>query len=129
VKGVADKITSFLHFSVPDEGPLTEYQSWMPDMMKGFAEGIAGSEDTVLDKIRSFAGDVAALMQTATATVSTAATSMVNNTSTSINQNVNISNSYSGGTPETQKNVSKAMKKSAVDATTYMARGLAYGRG
>ena len=44
-------------------------------------------------------------------------------------QNVNIANSYTGGTPETQKNVSKAMKKSASDATAQMARGLAYARG
>lgn len=37
VKSVADKIKSFLHFSVLDEGPLTDYESWMPDFMKGLA--------------------------------------------------------------------------------------------
>ncbi len=31
---------SYLHFSVPDVGPLTEYESWMPDFMKGLAAGI-----------------------------------------------------------------------------------------
>ncbi len=31
VTGVADKIKSFLHFSVPDEEPLTDFESWMPD--------------------------------------------------------------------------------------------------
>lgn len=40
VSGVAEKITSFLHFSRPDEGPLHFYEEWMPDMMKGLAEGI-----------------------------------------------------------------------------------------
>lgn len=40
VVGVADKIKSFLHFSVPDEGPLTDFPSWMPDMMQGLAKGI-----------------------------------------------------------------------------------------
>ncbi|MDE6833816.1 MAG: phage tail tape measure protein, partial [Ruminococcus sp.] len=39
VKGVADKIRSFLHFSVPDEGPLTDFESWMPDFMQGLADG------------------------------------------------------------------------------------------
>ena len=29
VNGVANKIRSVLHFSVPDEGPLTDYESWM----------------------------------------------------------------------------------------------------
>ena len=52
-----------------------------------------------------------------------------NNNSTTITQNVDISNNYSGGSAEAQKNVSKAMKKSANDATTYMARGLAFARG
>lgn len=40
VKDVADKVSSFLHFSRPDEGPLHYYESWMPDMMKGLAKGI-----------------------------------------------------------------------------------------
>ena len=38
--GVADTIRSFLHFSVPDEGPLTDFESWMPDFMSGLAKGI-----------------------------------------------------------------------------------------
>lgn len=40
VKGVAEKITSFLHFSRPDEGPLHYYETWMPDFMEGLADGI-----------------------------------------------------------------------------------------
>ena len=40
VKGVANKIKSFLHFSVPDEGPLADFESWMPDFMQGLADGI-----------------------------------------------------------------------------------------
>lgn len=129
VKGVADKIKSFLHFSVPDEGPLTDYQSWMPDFMGGLADGISASEDTVLDKVKGVASGIKTLMQGATASAATAASSQVNNTTSNMTQNVNINNSYSGGSTETQKNVSKAMNKSAVDATTQMARGLAYARG
>lgn len=129
VKGIGDKIRSFLHFSVPDEGPLTDYESWMPDFMGGMAEGIAKSEDTVLDKVKGVASGISMLMKGATASASTAGASAVNNTTSSITQNVNIDNTYSGGSAETQKNVSRAMKKSAVDATTQMARGLAYARG
>ena len=40
VKGVADKIKNFLHFSRPDIGPLRNYETWMPDMIKGMAKGI-----------------------------------------------------------------------------------------
>lgn len=40
VKGVADKIRSFLHFSEPDVGPLSDFHTYMPDMMSGLATGI-----------------------------------------------------------------------------------------
>lgn len=40
VSNVASTIRSFLHFSRPDEGPLREYETWMPDMMNGLAKGI-----------------------------------------------------------------------------------------
>ena len=39
-KDVGEKIKKFLHFSKPDEGPLRDYETWMPDMMKGLAKGI-----------------------------------------------------------------------------------------
>lgn len=129
VKGVGGKIKSFLHFSVPDEGPLTDYESWMPDFMSGLAQGIRANEHLVLDQVQGLVDGISVLMQAATAQPATAAGSMVSNMSSNVTQNVNISNSYSGGSQEVQRNVSKAMKKSASDATTYMARGLAYARG
>lgn len=47
VSNVAETIKSFLHFSVPDEGPLTDYESWMPDFMSGLADGIERSRGMV----------------------------------------------------------------------------------
>ena len=47
VTNVADTIRDFLHFSVPDKGPLTDYESWMPDFMKGLADGIDKSKKYV----------------------------------------------------------------------------------
>lgn len=58
VKSVADTIRSFLHFSVPDEGPLTDYESWMPDFMKGLAKGIEQSKGMVRKAVDSLAGDM-----------------------------------------------------------------------
>ena len=55
VTGVADKIKSFLHFSVPDEGPLTDFESWMPDFMKGLADGINKSKKVVAKAISGVA--------------------------------------------------------------------------
>jgi phage-related protein len=130
VKGIGDKIKSFLHFSVPDEGPLTDYESWMPDFMGGLAEGISSNEDTVLDKVKGLAGGISTLMKGATASAATATGSAVNNTSntTNVTQNNTFNNSYSGSDVQAQQNVSKGMKQSAQDATSYMAKGLAYAR-
>lgn len=129
VKGVGEKIKSFLHFSVPDEGPLTDYESWMPDFMGGLAEGIGDSEDTLLDKVKGVASGISTLMQGATANVSTAASGAVSNTNTTtVTQNNTFNNSYSGNDMQAQQNVSKGMKQSAQDATSYMAKGLAYAR-
>ena len=58
VKSIADKIAAFLHFSVPDEGPLTEYESWMPDFMKGLADGIVRSKGMVQKAVEGAAGDM-----------------------------------------------------------------------
>lgn len=58
VKSVADKITSFLHFSVPDEGPLTEYESWMPDFMQGLAKGINDSRSLIEKAVSGVASDM-----------------------------------------------------------------------
>ena len=40
VSETANIISSQLHFSVPDEGPLTTYEQWMPDFIQGLADGI-----------------------------------------------------------------------------------------
>lgn len=56
VKGVADKIRSFLHFSRPDEGPLREYETWMPDFMDGMAKGIYANIPKIERAIREVSG-------------------------------------------------------------------------
>lgn len=58
VTGVADKIRSVLHFSVPDEGPLTDYESWMPDFMSGLAKGIEKSRGLVQKAVSGVAADM-----------------------------------------------------------------------
>lgn len=83
-----------------------------------FAREIAGT-------IKSGLISMTALVQAATAKSSTASKA-ANNKNVNVTQNVEINNSYSGGTAESQKNMSKGMQKSADDATSYMARGLAY---
>ena len=54
VSNVASKIRSFLHFSVPDEGPLADADEYMPDFMKLLTSGLNRNEwrlDTPLNNI------------------------------------------------------------------------------
>ncbi|WP_394526897.1 phage tail tape measure protein [Lacrimispora sp. JR3] len=67
VKSIADKIAAFLHFSVPDEGPLTEYESWMPDFMEGLAKGIEKSRGLVENAVKGVASDMVVSPQVRTA--------------------------------------------------------------
>lgn len=58
VSNVAETIKSYLHFSVPDVGPLTDFESWMPDFMEGLAEGIDGSRGLVQKAVKGVASDM-----------------------------------------------------------------------
>ena len=55
---VAETIRSFLHFSVPDEGPLTDYESWMPDFMSGLVKGIEKSRGMIAKAVDAVASDM-----------------------------------------------------------------------
>ena len=58
VSSVADKIRSFLHFSVPDEGPLTDYEKWMPDFIGGLAKGIEKSRGMIESAMNGVTSDL-----------------------------------------------------------------------
>ena len=60
VANVADTITSWLHFSRPDIGPLREYESWMPDLIEGMAAGIYSNAGKLSTAVGSMAGGMAA---------------------------------------------------------------------
>ena len=55
VSSVADKIKSFLHFSRPDEGPLAEYESWMPDMVEGLSDSLAKASPELISQTEALA--------------------------------------------------------------------------
>ena len=52
LKGVADKVKAFLGFSEPEEGPLSDFHTYAPDMMELFAKGIRDNTDIVTDQIK-----------------------------------------------------------------------------
>ena len=52
VRNIASQIASYLHFSRPDEGPLRQYETWMPDFMAGLAKGINDNAWRVTDALQ-----------------------------------------------------------------------------
>ena len=53
IEGVAGAIAERLHFSEPDVGPLSNFHTYAPDMMKLFAEGIKDNAHLITDAIGS----------------------------------------------------------------------------
>ena len=51
VSGIASTVKNFLGFSEPEEGPLSNFHTYAPDMMKLFAQGIKDNEKVVTDQI------------------------------------------------------------------------------
>lgn len=101
VNGVANKIRSVLHFSVPDEGPLTDYESWMPDFMAGLAKGIEQSKILVAKAMDGVAADMVinpqiGRMETATATVSAGTADTLSGITAAIREGLSQVNNPSG---------------------------------
>ena len=51
ISGVAQTVKNFLGFSEPKEGPLSNFHTYAPDMMKLFAQGIRDNENVITDQI------------------------------------------------------------------------------
>lgn len=58
VKRVANTISSFLHFSVPDKGPLVDVPKWMPDMIDELTKGMYANEGKLKKAANSLAGNI-----------------------------------------------------------------------
>ena len=55
VSGVAEKVKNFLHFSRPDEGPLREYEQWMPDMVEGLSDSLRKASPELISQTEALA--------------------------------------------------------------------------
>lgn len=63
VKGVASKIKSFLGFSVPEDGPLKDFETYMPDMIAGLSKTLQKAAPTLYGKAKEIAGNMSDLLQ------------------------------------------------------------------
>ena len=62
VSGVAKKIKSFLHFSRPDEGPLREYEKWMPDFIQGLTTSLDKASPELINQVKQLSNDMSNAM-------------------------------------------------------------------
>ena len=63
LKLVANVVKAFLGFSRPDKGPLHEYETWMPDMLSGMADGIKNNAYILRNAARDVSSDLYDQMQ------------------------------------------------------------------
>ena len=123
-KDVAGKIKSFLHFSRPDEGPLTDYETWMPDFIGGLARTLRGNRGILAKAVT----DVSSALNIRP-TIRTSVNSMGSNKAGNvINQKVEINNTVQTTDTKAGKAAAKQMEKSGDDVTNQITKGLAYGR-
>lgn len=128
VSGVASKIKGFLGFSEPDEGPLSDFHTYMPDMIALMTQGINAGKDKVRGALEALTGDMSLMANVGIVSPSTAASAVgSSNISKSVVQNVNINNKFEGDRAGQQKSAA-AMKQAGGDITKELARGLAYAR-
>lgn len=131
---IAQEIKDFIGFSEPEEGPLSNFHTYMPDMIDLMTTGIRAGRKKVREAMSKLAGDVSAnaslnvlsSMQRATSVApQTLRATQTSNTSKVVNQTNHFSNTFSGER-DVQRTSSKAMTKASGKATAELARALAF---
>ena len=116
VKGVADKIKSFLGFSEPEDGPLSDFHTYMPDMIDLMASGITSGKKKVKDALEGMTGEMSVIAKANVVSKATGRGATGGTTGRrTVTQNVNINNQFNGDRAGQQKS-SEAMDKAAGDA-------------
>lgn len=64
VTSVANKIKSFLHFTEPDEGPLSNFHTYMPDMIDLMVSGIKSNTNKIKSEMENLAGTMSYTINT-----------------------------------------------------------------
>ena len=100
----------------------------MPDMMDLMAQGIAAGKDKVKAALGDVTGDMSVMAKSNVVSKATVqGMTGSSRSSRTVTQNVNIQNNFSGD-PTGQKKGARAMDKASSDATSEMARALAFAR-
>lgn len=132
--GIASEIKKFIGFSEPEEGPLSNFHTYMPDMIDLMTTGIRAGRTKVREAMSELSGDVSAnaslrvlstVQRAASVAPQTLRASQNSSTSKIVNQTNNFNNEFHGGR-DVQRNASTAMTKASGNATGQLARALAF---
>lgn len=80
VRTIASTVSRFLHFSRPDEGPLRDYETWMPDMVEGLSRTLNNSLPILNNAVENVSDSIANNLKNASLDFSV---------DTNINKNIN----------------------------------------
>ncbi len=128
VSGVASTIKGFLGFSEPEEGPLSNFHTYMPDMMDLMTKGIIAGKEKVKGALELVTGDMSVIAKSSVVSRGTAQTASGTGVSSrTVTQKVEINNTFNGDRAGQEKSA-EAMDKASEDSTSAMARALATAR-
>lgn len=128
VSGVASTIKGFLGFSEPEVGPLSDFHTYMPDMIDLMTKGITAGKEKVKGALELVTGDMSVIAKSSVVSRGTAQTaSGIGVSSRTVTQKVEINNTFNGDRAGQEKSA-EAMDKASEDSTSAMARALATAR-
>ena len=128
VSGIASKIKGFLGFSEPEDGPLSDFHTYMPDMIDLMAKGITAGKEKVKGALELVTGDMSVIAKSSVVSRGTAQTASGTGVSSrTVTQKVEINNTFNGDRAGQEKSA-EAMDKASEDSTSAMARALATAR-
>ena len=128
VSGVASTIKGFLGFSEPEVGPLSDFHTYMPDMIDLMTKGITAGKEKVKGALELVTGDMSVIAKSSVVSRGTAQTASGTGVSSrTVTQKVEINNTFNGDRAGQEKSA-EAMDKASEDSTSAMARALATAR-
>ena len=128
IGGIAQSIRDFIGFSKPKAGPLSDFDTYMPDMIDLMSKGITAGREKVKGALETLTGDMSVMTKANVVSPATAAVATGSNqVSKSVVQNVEINNHFEGDRAG-QQTSSEALYKAADDSTAELARALQYAR-
>nr|DAV20401.1 MAG TPA: minor tail protein [Caudoviricetes sp.] len=114
VGNIAGTIASFLHFSVPDEGPLVDQPKWMPDMIDNMIQGINQNKHKLVEAMDNMAFDMSGSMMVSPAGNGYGANSTTTNTTNNSFGGMTVNVYSNGDMAQTAEQIAAEIQQAAM---------------